>query len=161
MWNCYHFSSLKLPLLVTSELICFRKGGFSLPGLRPVSVAYGGIMEFQRHESSPMSFDTSTPQSSHSVSLRSELEAQTPKKGELNDEKEQLNNSVSVTEKATATSELLVVFNYTLHYIFLGICSGVTVSMPSVCLFVCLNLHWGESFWNIGLAYHVNPAENG
>ncbi|BFZ15190.1 hypothetical protein BsWGS_18226 [Bradybaena similaris] len=81
------------------------KGGFSLPGLRPVSVAYGGIMEFQRHESSPMSFDTSTPQSSHSVSLKSELEAQTPKKGEISDEKEQLNNSVSVTEKATTTKQ--------------------------------------------------------
>ncbi|CAG5128500.1 unnamed protein product, partial [Candidula unifasciata] len=81
------------------------KGGFSLPGLRPVSVAYGGVMEFQRHESSPMSFDTGTPQSSHSVSLKSELEAQTPKKAELNDEKEQLNDSVNMSEKATATKQ--------------------------------------------------------
>ncbi|XP_059147421.1 C-Jun-amino-terminal kinase-interacting protein 4-like isoform X13 [Physella acuta] len=77
--------------------------GLNLPGLRPISVAYGGIMEFHnRHESSPMSFDTGTPHSAANVSLKSELDAQTPKKIESLD-KEQLTDSINVTEQATAT----------------------------------------------------------
>lgn len=54
-----------------------------------------------------MSFDTGTPHSAANVSLKSELDAQTPKKIESLD-KEQLTDSINVTEQATATSESLV-----------------------------------------------------
>ncbi|KAH9513915.1 JNK-interacting protein [Bulinus truncatus] len=77
------------------------KGGFHLPGLRPVSMAYGGLIEFQnRHETGPLNYETGTPQSI--VSLKSELDAQTPKKCDGTD-KEQLTDSADVTEQATVT----------------------------------------------------------
>ncbi|XP_055893342.1 C-Jun-amino-terminal kinase-interacting protein 3-like isoform X3 [Biomphalaria glabrata] len=79
------------------------KGGFHLPGLRPVSMAYGGLIEFQnRHENSPMHYETGTPQ--NIVSLKSELDAQTPKKVEATD-KEQLTESADITEQASVTKE--------------------------------------------------------
>ncbi|XP_035828297.1 C-Jun-amino-terminal kinase-interacting protein 4 [Aplysia californica] len=95
-----------------------NKGGFSLPGLRPVSVAYGGMMEFQKGmEGSPMGFvDASTPQSTGNVSLKSELDAESPKKestpapaeAPVTEVKEELSQSTDVTEKATATTPMRI-----------------------------------------------------
>ena len=64
-------------------------------------------MEFpNRVDPSPTTVDATTPQSTGTTSLKNELEAGTPKKGD----KAQLTDSIDVTEKATGTSKFLGFF---------------------------------------------------
>merc|ERR1719391_471364 len=53
-----------------------NKGGFSLPGLRPVSMAYGGTVEIHKGvDGTPVGFELATPQNTATTTLKNELDA--------------------------------------------------------------------------------------
>ncbi|XP_025087767.1 C-Jun-amino-terminal kinase-interacting protein 4-like isoform X6 [Pomacea canaliculata] len=89
------------------------KGGFHMPSLRPVSIGPGITfpIDLHRSEASPMGYDLTSPQSARdsNVSLKSELsdldspeKAKHTKEAAVTSDKEQLTDSIDVTEKATA-----------------------------------------------------------
>ncbi|XP_067663469.1 C-Jun-amino-terminal kinase-interacting protein 4-like isoform X5 [Haliotis asinina] len=94
------------------------KGGFQLPSLRPVSMFVQGSGETPiKSDSSPMSFDLTSPQSGRdsNVSIKSELSdlespepgrarmSETDSKGKMTHDKEQLTDNISVAERSTTT----------------------------------------------------------
>ncbi|XP_025087781.1 C-Jun-amino-terminal kinase-interacting protein 4-like isoform X19 [Pomacea canaliculata] len=90
------------------------KGGFHMPSLRPVSIGPGITfpIDLHRSEASPMGYDLTSPQSARdsNVSLKSELsdldspeKAKHTKEAAVTSDKEQLTDSIDVTEKATGT----------------------------------------------------------
>ncbi|KAK7485929.1 hypothetical protein BaRGS_00022795, partial [Batillaria attramentaria] len=87
------------------------KGGFHMPALRPVSMGPGVVFHpLETQKSDSMSMDLTSPQSGRdsNVSLRSELsDLDSPEKGKkdaaVTSDKEQLTDSIDVTEKATGT----------------------------------------------------------
>lgn len=87
-----------------------------MPSLRPVSIGPGITfpIDLHRSEASPMGYDLTSPQSARdsNVSLKSELsdldspeKAKHTKEAAVTSDKEQLTDSIDVTEKATGTSE--------------------------------------------------------
>lgn len=71
-------------------------------------------MEFQnRFDGTPVGFDTSTPQSNNSLNLKNELgSADTPTKGDsATSDKNQLTESMDVTEVSAGTSEYWVILS--------------------------------------------------
>ncbi|XP_025087782.1 C-Jun-amino-terminal kinase-interacting protein 4-like isoform X20 [Pomacea canaliculata] len=94
------------------------KGGFHMPSLRPVSIGPGITfpIDLHRSEASPMGYDLTSPQSARdsNVSLKSELsdldspeKAKHTKEAAVTSDKEQLTDSIDVTEKATGTTDFV------------------------------------------------------
>ena len=106
-----------------SVCLCSR-GGFNMPALRPVSMGPGVVFHpldsSQKQEGG--GFDFASPQSVQSnVSLKSELsDTESPEKHAKEtagtSDKEQLTDSIEVTEKSTGTSEWMSPTFYVLFY---------------------------------------------
>lgn len=114
---------------IIAASVCHYRGGFNLPSLRPVSIAYGQNISAARTGSTPPSFssfdDMMSPRSvaDSNISLQSELgdlESPQSAKGKQKETKTvdqgQVTDSINVREFATATSNsYFVLFLY--HFV--------------------------------------------